>query len=136
MNKALLTGRLTKDPVLEKTKNNISKCQFSIAVNRPIVRDGKKETDFITCIVWNKLAENLVKYQRKGNLIAIYGELRNDTYESNGEKKYKSYVLGQEIEYLEAKKEMPNDEFAEFQKINSRTKREEQVEIKDSDLPF
>ena len=54
MNKTLLTGRLTKDPVLEKTKNNISKCQFSIAVNRPIVRDGKKETDFITCIVWNK----------------------------------------------------------------------------------
>ena len=104
MNKTLLTGRLTKDPALEKTKNNISKCQFSIAVNRPIVRDGKKETDFITCIVWNKLAENLVKYQRKGNLIAIYGELRTDTYESNGEKKYKSYVLGQEIEYLEAKK--------------------------------
>lgn len=136
MNKALLTGRLTKDPVLEKIKNNISKCQFSIAVNRPIVRDGKKETDFITCIVWNKLAENLVKYQRKGNLIAIYGELRTDTYESNGEKKYKSYVLGQEIEYLEAKKEMPEDEYDEFQKINSRTKREEQVEITDSDLPF
>ena len=136
MNKALLTGRLTKDPVLEKTKNNISKCQFSIAVNRPIVRDGKRETDFITCIVWNKLAENLVKYQRKGNLIAIYGELRTDTYESNGEKKYKSYVLGQEIEYLETKKEMPDDEFAEFQKINSRTQREEQIQITDSDLPF
>lgn len=136
MNKTLLTGRLTKDPVLEKTKSNISKCQFSIAVNRPIVRDGKKETDFITCIVWNKLAENLVKYQRKGNLIAIYGELRTDTYESNGEKKYKSYVLGQEIEYLEAKKEMPDDEYDEFQKINSRTKREEQIQINDSDLPF
>ena len=136
MNKALLTGRLTKDPVLEKTKNNISKCQFSIAVNRPIVRDGKRETDFITCIVWNKLAENLVKYQRKGNLIAIYGELRTDTYESNGEKKYKSYVLGQEIEYLETKKEMPDDEFAEFQKINSRTQREEQIQITDSDLPI
>lgn len=136
MNKALLTGRLTKDPVLEKTKNNISKCQFSIAVNRPIVRDGKRETDFITCIVWNKLAENLVNYQRKGNLIAIYGELRTDTYESNGEKKYKSYVLGQEIEYLETKKEMPDDEYAEFQKINSRTQREEQIQITDSDLPF
>ena len=136
MNKALLTGRLTKDPVLEKTKNNISKSQFSIAVNRPIVRDGKRETDFITCIVWNKLAENLVNYQRKGNLIAIYGELRTDTYESNGEKKYKSYVLGQEIEYLEIKKEMPDDESAEFQKINSRTQREEQIQITDSDLPF
>lgn len=136
MNKALLTGRLTKDPVLEKTKNNISKCQFSIAINRPIIRDGKRETDFITCIIWNKQAENLVKYQRKGNLIAIYGELRTDTYESNGEKKYKSYVLGQEIEYLESKKEMPDDEYDEFQKINSRTQREEQIQITDSDLPF
>ena len=62
--------------------------------------------------------------------------MRTDTYESNGEKKYKSYVLGQEIEYLEAKKEMSDDEYDEFQKINSRTKREEQIQITDSDLPF
>ena len=137
MNKAIITGRLTKDPVLEHTKNGTPICQFNIATNRPVYRDGKRETDFITCIVWNKLAENLVKYQRKGNLIAISGELRVDTFTGkDGEKKYKSYVLVNEVEYLEAKKDMPDDEYEEFQNISSKTKREEQIQITDSDLPF
>ena len=71
MNKCILTGRITKDPVLEHTKNGTPICQFNIATNRPVIRDGKREVDFITCIIWNKSAENLVKYQRKGNLIAV-----------------------------------------------------------------
>jgi single-strand DNA-binding protein len=136
MNQVILTGRLTKDPTIEHTKNGNSISQFVIATNRPVVRDGKKETDFITCIAWSKLAENLVKYQRKGNLIAVSGELRIDSYETNGEKKYKTYVLANGVEFLEAKKDMADDEYEDFQKISAKTKREEPIEIEDSDLPF
>lgn len=137
MNKAIITGRITKDPVLEHTKNGTPICQFNIATNRPVIRNGKREVDFITCIIWNKSAENLVKYQRKGNLVAVLGELRVDTYkDKNGENKYKSYVLVNEVEYLEAKKDMSDDEYEEFQNISSKTKREEQIQITDSDLPF
>lgn len=137
MNKCILTGRITKDPVLEHTKNGTPICQFNIATNRPVIRDGKREVDFITCIIWNKSSENLVKYQRKGNLVAVFGELRVDTYkDKNGENKYKSYVLVNEVEYLEAKKDMSDDEYEEFQNISSKTKREEQIQITDSDLPF
>lgn len=136
MNRVLLTGRLTKDPVLEATKNGTSICQFTIATNRPVFRDGKRETDFITCIIWNKSAENLVKYQRKGNLLGIQGELRVDTYESDGKRKYKSYVLVEEVEYLESKKDMTKDEEVDFNKVSAKTKREEQIKITDDDLPF
>lgn len=136
MNRTMLTGRLTKDPVLEQTKQGTPLCQFTIATNRPVMRDGERQVDFITCIIWNKQAENLVKYQRKGNLIGVYGEFRNESYESNGEKKYKSYVLVNEVEYLESKKEMPKDEVDDFKKVSARTKREEQIQITDSDLPF
>lgn len=136
MNKAMITGRLTKNPVLEHTKNNSSFCQFTIATNRPVIRDGKRETDFITCIIWNKSAENLVKYQRKGNLIGIIGELRVDTYEANGERKYKSYVLVEEVEYLESKRDMTKDEEEEFKKVSVKSNREEQIKITDDDLPF
>lgn len=138
MNKVVITGRITKDIELRQTKNGTSTCQFVIATNRPIVRDGKKETDFITCIAWNKQAENLAKYQRKGNLIAICGELRVDSYEIEGEKKYKSYVLANDIEYLEAKKDMANDEYEDFQTISTKTNSDvsKQIEIEDSDLPW
>lgn len=136
MNKVILTGRLTKDPVLEHTKQGTPLCQFTLATNRPVIRDGKRETDFITCIIWNKQAENLVKYQRKGNLLGIQGELRVDTYESDGKRKYKSYVLVEEVEYLESKKEMTKDEEVDFNKVSAKTNREEQITITDSDLPF
>ncbi|MBQ4031235.1 MAG: single-stranded DNA-binding protein [Bacilli bacterium] len=136
MNKVILTGRLTKELVLEHTKQGTPLCQFTIATNRPVIRDGKRETDFITCIIWNKLAENLVKYQRKGNLLGIQGELRVDTYESDGKRKYKSYVLVEEVEYLESKKDMTKDEEVDFNKVSAKTNREEQITITDSDLPF
>lgn len=136
MNKVILTGRLTKDLVLEHTKQGTPLCQFTLATNRPVIRDGKRETDFITCIIWNKLAENLVKYQRKGNLLGIQGELRVDTYETDGKRKYKSYVLVEEVEYLESKKDMTKDEEVDFNKVSAKTNREEQITITDSDLPF
>lgn len=137
MNKCILTGRITKDPVLEHTKNGTPICQFNIATNRPVIRDGKREVDFITCIIWNKSAENLVKYQRKGNLIAVLGELRVDTYkDKNGENKYKSYVLVNEVEYLEAKKDMSDDEYEEFQNMSIKKKAKETIKIEDKDLPF
>ena len=61
MNKVLLTGRLTRDPELRYTPNGKAVCNFTIATNRPVVRDGEKIADFINCIVWGKTAENLSK---------------------------------------------------------------------------
>lgn len=136
MNKCVITGRIVKDPTLEHTKSGTPTCQFTIATNRPIVRDGKRETDFITCVVWNKQAENLVKFQKKGNLVGVTGELRIDRYEVNNEKRYKTYILCQEIEFLEAKKDMTKEEQVEFDNMSTKTIREEQIEIKPEDLPF
>ena len=131
-----MTGRLIKDPELTRTVKGTPNCQFCIAVNRPVVKDGVKETDFINCIVWNKQAENLVKYQRKGNLIGVQGQFRNDKYEVNGQTKYRSYVLGEEVEFLEAKKDIPKDEEKEFKKVSSKTITQDTFEITDEDLPW
>jgi single-strand DNA-binding protein len=136
MNRIFITGRIVKDPILEHTKSGTPTSQFMIATNRPVTRDGEKQADFITCVCWNKQAENLVKYQRKGNLIGIQGQLRVDTYEIKGEKKYKTYVLCQEIEFLEAKKDIPKDEEKEFEKVSSKTITQDTFEINDEDLPW
>lgn len=135
MNRVWITGRLIKDPELTKTIKGTPNCQFCLAVNRPIVRDGKKEADFINCIVWNKGAENLVKYQRKGNLLGIQGQFRTDIYEVKGEKKYKSYILVEEVEFLDYKKDNPVDN-KEYKDISAKTPRQESVEISDDDLPW
>ncbi len=101
MNTISLTGRITKDLELKCTPSGKYVCEFNLAVNRI----GSETTDFITCQVWGTQAENLAKYQSKGSLIGIIGSIRVDTYEVEGQKRYKTYVLANNVEYLGTKKE-------------------------------
>ena len=122
MNRVCLIGRITKDLELRQTTSGKSVCEFTIAVNR-----DKDNADFITVQVWNEVAENLAKYQKKGNLLGIEGQLRVDTFErTDGTRGYKTYVYASKIEYLsskeeekketkkEVKEEQQSDPFAEF----------------------
>ena len=130
MNKVILIGRITKDLELRKINNDKAVCEFSLAVNR-----DKEKTDFINCIVWNKQAENLVKYQGKGSLISITGELRVDSFEIKGEKRYKTYVLVENIEFLqkiEKKEENPFENFGN--KVETQV--QEEFQYSDEDLPW
>ena len=101
MNSIHLVGRITKDLEVRTTNNLKSVCEFSLAVNRM----GTDKADFITCQIWGTQAENLKKYQGKGSLVGIVGNLRVDTYEIEGTKRYKTYVLVNNIEFLGTKKE-------------------------------
>lgn len=156
MNKAILVGRLTKDPELKMTENTKREvCQFTIAVNRPYTNDdGERKADFINCVVWDKLAENLAKYQHKGNQIAVEGRIQTRNYDDkDGKKVYVTEIFVSNITFLDSKgsndsvnnleeppakpgpitteqiDSMPaaNDPFASFGN---------EVEINDSDLPF
>ena len=127
MNKIFLIGRITKDLELRSTKSGNSVCEFTLAVNR-----DKENTDFITCQVWNKQAENLCKYQGKGSLISVIGELRTDSYEIEGQKRYKTYVLVSNVEFLSKKTESTQD----INKISSKTEAQQIIEYSDQDLPW
>ncbi len=135
MNKCIITGRIANDLELRSTSTGKSICEFRLATNRPVTRDGERVADFINCRVWNKLAENLVKYQTKGSLIAVIGRTQVDAYQDKeGNTKYINYVLVEELEYLERKKDNNEkekkdsyDPFKEFGK---------EIEIEDSELPF
>ena len=128
-----MTGRLTKDPVLEHTTKGTPFCRFTLATNRPVVREGEQQVDFITCMSWNKQAENLCKYQVKGNLIGVVGEYRTDSYEVNGEKRYKTYVLCREIEFLSSKKTNVDKE---VENLSVKTTTQETIEYDEEDLPW
>lgn len=141
MNKIFLIGRLVRDPELRKTQQDKSVCEFDIAVNR----FGSDKADFLTCIAWNKLAENLVTYQKKGNLIAVEGSSQVDNYKNeNGENRYKHYILASNVEYLESKKD--NSTQSEPKKTSYTVEEIDampdpdgnfnRVSIDDSQLPF
>lgn len=143
MNKVILTGRLTRDVELRYTGSNIPVATFSLATNRPVTRDGERVADFINCIVWNKQAENLAKYQSKGNLITVEGNIRTDSYkDKDGNIRYKTYVLVNTIEYLEAKKpenvsnENTSSNNASNEESNPYAEFGKQIQINDEDLPF
>ena len=114
MNKALLIGRLTKDPELRATSTGRNVCQFSIAVNRNFTNaNGEREADFINCVVWDKQAENLVKYQKKGNQIAVDGRIQTRNYEDKDGKRVKEVVDGKKVTVYDEvektiKKDMPS----------------------------
>ena len=109
MNKIILIGRITKDLELKYTNNDKAVCNFSIAVNR----FGTKETDFFDIVVWNKQAENLVKYQTKGSKVGVVGSLTTRKYETkDGQQRTAYEIMAQEIEFLDSKatKEEPKEE--------------------------
>lgn len=143
MNKVILTGRLTRDPELRYTANNKAVCDFTIATNRPVVRDGERVADFINCRVWNKTAENLDKYQTKGNMIAVSGRMQVETYQDKeGKNRRNTYVLVEDLEYLEQKKESKQgetkqpEEENEFKDFKATTEVQYQFDYTEEELPF
>ena len=70
MNTVNLIGRLTKDPELKYTSNRKGNTRFTLAVSR-----NKDETDFINCVAWEKTAENIAEYFKKGSQIAVQGAM-------------------------------------------------------------
>ena len=113
MNKFEFIGNLTKDVELTTTPNGETVARFKIAVQRRFTnKDGVREADFMNCVVWKNQAENLAKYCHKGDKIAVVGEVRTRTYEVDGEKRFTTEFLANEIEFVNTKKqeEQPADE--------------------------
>ena len=98
MNAVNLTGRLTSDVELKTTQNGKSVCSYTLAVNRPKVKDT---TDFITCVTWNQGAEYLGKYARKGDKVGVTGVLTSRKWQDqNGNNRVSFEVVTDTVEIL------------------------------------
>lgn len=85
MNKVIIMGRLTADPVLRQTQSGVSSCRFTVAVDRKFTdkQTGEKQADFISCTAWRQTAEFVNKYFSKGKMIALEGTLRTGSYKDS-----------------------------------------------------
>lgn len=136
MNKVTLIGRIANDLEIRSTSTGKSICEFRLAINRPANKDGEKIADFINCRVWNKQAENLEKYQSKGSLIAVVGRIQVDAFQDKeGKNRYNTYVLVEELQYLQSKKENTQEK-NEFENFKSTTEVQQQFDYTEEELPF
>lgn len=98
MNKAILMGRLTRDPEMRQTPNGITVARFSVAVNRRFAKEGQQSADFIECVAWRQTAEFLCRYFHKGNMIALVGSIQSRSWDgSDGKKRYATEVVADDI---------------------------------------
>jgi len=111
LNKAILMGRLTKDPELRYTQNSTAVCTFSIAVDRDYTpQGGQRQADFINIVAWRKTAEFICKYFAKGRMIVVCGSIQTRTWDgADGKKNYMTEVVADDVYFGDSKKDGSND---------------------------
>ena len=132
MNKAIIIGRLTKDPALKYTPGDgTAVCRFTVAINRQFKKD---ETDFINCVAFGKTGETIAQYFTKGRQIALAGNIRTGSYQAqDGTKMYTTNVI---IENFEFVGNNSNNQSTWSEQDNSDGSFEDMTPVDDGDMPF
>lgn len=100
MNRAILMGRLTKDPELRYTQQGTAVVSFTIAVNRRFAKEGQQQADFISCVAWRQTAEFICKYFKKGSMLAVVGSIQTRSWDGqDGKRQYATEVLVDEVHF-------------------------------------
>lgn len=121
MNTISIIGRLTADPELKTTQNGVSVCSFTLAVDRPRV---KEVTDFVRCTAWRQTGEFVSRYFTKGRKMGVTGSMQSRQYEDkDGNKRTVWEVVVDQVDFCDKKPEGQPTEFVP-------------VEADDEELPF
>lgn len=114
MNKAILMGRLTRDPEVRysQSDSNMAVARFSLAVDRRYKKQGDTVTaDFFNCTAFGKQGEFVEKYLKQGTKIVVTGRIQNDNYTNKeGQKVYSVQIMVEEIEFAESKASAQSNE--------------------------
>ncbi len=107
LNKVMLMGRLTADPVLRQTQSNLSVTTFTLAVNRNYAKkDGSRDVDFIDIVCWRNTADFVAKYFKKGQQVVVSGSLQTRTWQdNNGNNRKAVEVVADEVFFAEGKRD-------------------------------
>lgn len=130
LNKVIFCGRLTADVELKATPSGQSVVTFTIAINRPRAKDStEQKADFLSCVAWEKKAEFISRYFKKGDSIYLESEARTRNYKNQeGRMVYVTEFLVTEARFVDNKSATDAPSFTETPNFE---------EIKDGDdLPF
>lgn len=105
LNSVVLVGRLVRDPELRYTPEGAAVCEMTLASNRRWTKkDGEKAEDvvFVDVVAWNRTAEVMAEYAKKGRAVAILGTLIQDRWqdEATGQKRSKIRIKAHTVQLL------------------------------------
>ena len=106
MNLVVLTGRLTKEPVVNYTAaTQMAVARFTVALDRGRDKNGENRgADFPNCVAFGKTAENLERFSGKGLRVQVTGHLQTGSYDDkDGKKVYTTDVIADRIEFIDWK---------------------------------
>jgi single-strand DNA-binding protein len=139
LNKAILIGRLTRDPELRYTQGGTSVCSFSIANNRTYVSAGEKkeQVSFFNCVAWAKTGEVIAEYCKKGQRIGIEGRLQQRSWDDQeGKKRQTVEIVVDNFQFLSAPRESGGEAAVESTPAPQEHSQNTENPFSDEDIPF
>ena len=142
MNRAVLVGRIVRDPELRKTTSGMSVVSFTLAIDNRVRQGAERTTSFIPVTAWNQTADNIAKYVHKGMLLGVDGRLNQRSYTNNENRKVS---VADTVTFLEKRQDSGNDQsslgYEDNRSQNSYSSAEmndnqESDITTDDDLPF
>ena len=150
INRAVLTGRLTKDIELRYTQSGVAVGSFTLAVDRNFKNaNNEREVDWINFVIWRKAAEAFANFTHKGSLVGIDGRIQTRNYEKQqGQRVYVTEVVAETFQVMESRKDQqggqsqggysnPSQATPNFARDNSEPfGNSSPMDISEDDLPF
>lgn len=145
INKAIIGGRLTRDPEPSATVGGTEVSKFSVAIDRRYKKQGEeKQTDFLNVTAFGKTAEFVNKYFEKGKAIIVVGSIQSRSYEKDGQKRYVTEIIAEEVNFAGSKKDSTSEESSSVKEYpDSATEALEALRnhngftpVDDDELPF
>jgi single-strand DNA-binding protein len=102
INFVILAGNLTRDVELRYTQGGTAIASFGLAVNKKYTSNGEKreQVSFFDVDAWGKTGELCSEYLQKGSGVIVQGELKQESWEQDGQKKYKVKVVANSVQFL------------------------------------
>ena len=139
LNSAIIMGRLTADVELRTTPNGTSVARFTVAVERNYKSGEERQADFIDCIAWRNTADFVSTYFKKGQMIAVEGNIQTDNFtDKDGNKRKSVQVVANNVSFCGSKNEAPKPAPTEATNIDIEPDDADGFTIIDDDegLPF
>jgi single-strand DNA-binding protein len=143
MNRAILVGRLTKNPDVRALNDGKTVSNFTVAVDRRFKnKNGEKEADFIPVVVFGKPAEFVAEYVKKGNMVSVAGRITTGSYDNKeGKKVYTTEITADEVNSIGSKKDNQAGTDSESQQQDSKLSvmdldEDFSLMADDDDIPF
>lgn len=140
LNKAIVLGRLTKDPEMRYTQSGTAVTTFTLAVDRRTTnQQGERETDFLPIVVFGKTAESSAQYLSKGKQAAVEGRIQVRNYENKeGCRVYVTEIVAENVQFLSGGNTQGNQSNSNtgYPSNSDSPFSGKPIDISDDDLPF